>query len=66
MGVVDYIWYSDNALDVRELLGNVDEEYLRKVPGFPNHHFPSDHLALKADFSVKQRKEIKGIEANGA
>ena len=60
IGVIDYIWYSTNALQVRQLLGSVDEEYLRKVPGFPNHHFPSDHLALKAEFSVKQRRETKG------
>ncbi len=66
-GTLDYIWYSTNALQVRELLGNVDEAYLQKVPGFPNHWFPSDHLALKADFSVKHRKETKAIEAsNGA
>ena len=58
---------------VRELLGNVDEDYLRKVPGFLNHHFPSDHLALKAEFSVKPRKESKakqlrqvGISENGS
>ena len=63
-GILDYIWYSTNALQVRELLGNVDEEYLQKVPGFPNHWFPSDHLALKADFTVKQRKETKATEAN--
>jgi len=66
-GILDYIWYSTNALQVRELLGNVDEEYLQKVPGFPNHWFPSDHLSLKADFSVKQRKEMKATESsNGA
>lgn len=62
IGVIDYIWYSTNALQVRHLLGSVDEEYLRKVPGFPNHHFPSDHLALKVEFSVKQRRESKGTE----
>ncbi|KAL9604855.1 MAG: hypothetical protein Q9219_000303 [cf. Caloplaca sp. 3 TL-2023] len=62
-GVIDYIWYSTNALQVRGLLGDVDLEYLSKVPGFPNHHFPSDHLALKAEFSVKSRKEIKAVEA---
>lgn len=66
-GILDYIWYSTNALHVQELLGNVDEEYLRRVPGFPNHWFPSDHLPLKADFSVKPRKETKTIEgSNGA
>lgn len=62
IGVIDYIWYSTNALQVRHLLGSVDEDYLRKVPGFPNHHFPSDHLALLAEFSVKQRRDIKGTE----
>lgn len=62
-GVIDYIWYSHPSLQVRELLGNVDDEYLRRVPGFPNHHFPSDHIALKADFSVKQ---MKPVETNGS
>jgi CCR4-NOT transcription complex subunit 6 len=61
-GVIDYIWYSHPSLQVRELLGNVDDEYLRRVPGFPNHHFPSDHIALKADFGVKQSK---AVETNG-
>ena len=58
-GVIDYIWYSTNSLEVRGLLGNVDLDHLRKVPGFPNWHFPSDHLALKAEFEVKARKERK-------
>lgn len=62
-GVIDYIWYSTNALQVRGVLGDVDLAYLSRVPGFPNHHFPSDHLALKAEFSVKSRKEIKAVEA---
>ena len=61
-GVLDYIWYSNNTLQVRGLLGNVDENYLRKVPGFPNHHFPSDHLALKAEFAVKAQKSSKSVE----
>lgn len=64
-GVIDYIWYSTNALQVRGVLGDVDLDYLSRVPGFPNHHFPSDHLALKAEFSVKSaRKEIKAVEAD--
>ena len=58
-GVIDYIWYSTNSLQVRGLLGNVDLAHLDKVPGFPNWHFPSDHLALKAEFEVKQRKDRK-------
>ncbi|KAI4217140.1 MAG: hypothetical protein LQ351_000449 [Letrouitia transgressa] len=63
-GVVDYIWYSTNSLQVRGLLGNVDPTYLKKVPGFPNYHFPSDHLALRAEFGFKSRKERKVVEAD--
>ncbi len=58
-GVIDYIWYSTNALEVTALLGAVDAEYMKRVPGFPNYHFPSDHLSLLAEFSVKGRKEKK-------
>lgn len=61
-GVLDYIWFSTNALQIRGVLGDVDHEYLRKVPGFPNHHFPSDHLALRAEFSIKSRKDRKVAE----
>ena len=61
-GILDYIWYSHNALQVRGVLGDIDQEYLRKVPGFPNHHFPSDHLALRSEFSVKARVERKIAE----
>ncbi|KAL8948128.1 MAG: hypothetical protein Q9222_005652 [Ikaeria aurantiellina] len=61
--VIDHIWYSTNTLQVRGVLGGVDLDYLRKVPGFPNHHFPSDHLALRAELSIKTRKETKAVEA---
>lgn len=62
-GVIDYIWYSTNALQVAELLGDVDHEYMQRVPGFPNAHFPSDHLALMATFAFRQRKDRqKAIE----
>lgn len=59
--VIDYIWYSTNALEVTALLGPVDADYLKRVPAFPNYHFPSDHLSLFAEFSVKSRKEKRAI-----
>lgn len=62
--VIDYIWYSTNTLQVKTLLGNVDRQYMQRVPGFPNWHFPSDHLALLSEFTVKGRKEKKVIEAD--
>ncbi len=63
-GVIDYIWYSTNALQVTGLLGEVDKDYLQRVPGFPNYHFPSDHLALLAEFLVKSKKERKVVDAD--
>ncbi|KAF2200969.1 hypothetical protein GQ43DRAFT_53082 [Delitschia confertaspora ATCC 74209] len=63
-GVLDYIWYSTNTLQVAGLLGDVDKEYLQRVPGFPNYHFPSDHLALYVKYAVKGRKEKKITETD--
>jgi CCR4-NOT transcription complex subunit 6 len=63
-GVIDYIWHS-SSLTVRRVLGNVDYDYLQKVPGFPNYHFPSDHLSLYAEFAVEARRERpKAVEAD--
>lgn len=41
-GVIDYIWFSTANLAVNAVLGEVDPEYLEKVVGFPNAHFPSE------------------------
>ncbi|KAF4629749.1 hypothetical protein G7Y89_g8395 [Cudoniella acicularis] len=57
--VIDHIWYSTNTLELTALLGGVDSEYMKTVPGFPNHHFPSDHLSIMGEFVVKGRKEKK-------
>lgn len=64
--VLDYIWYSSNTLRVTGLLGKIDEDYLSKVPGFPNAHFPSDHLALVAEFVVPSRKTVMPVEKHEA
>lgn len=61
--ILDYVWYSSNTLRVSALLGEVDQDYLRRVPGFPNFHFPSDHVALFAEFTVKGKKG-KVVEAD--
>ncbi|KAH8652559.1 glucose-repressible alcohol dehydrogenase transcriptional effector [Xylariales sp. PMI_506] len=59
--VIDYIWYSTNTLEAVELLGPPDYEYLKRVPGFPSYHFPSDHIQVMADFVFKARKEKKSV-----
>ena len=63
-GCIEYIWHAAPSLRCRRLLGNVDFDYLQKVPGFPNFHFPSDHIPLYAEFAVEPRKERKVVEAD--
>jgi CCR4-NOT transcription complex subunit 6 len=61
IGVIDYIWYSSNCLEVTKLLGPIDSEYLKRVPGFPHYHFPSDHIQLVAEFIVKPSANVKKV-----
>ena len=58
-GNIDYIWYTSNTLAASCLLGEVDSTYLSRVVGFPNAHFPSDHVCILGEFKVKRL----GIEA---
>ncbi|KAG9293308.1 hypothetical protein G9A89_007554 [Geosiphon pyriformis] len=58
-GVIDYIWYSTNTLTVTGLLGGIDKEYLKKIVGFPNAHFPSDHVVILAEFRLKPPAPIQ-------
>lgn len=39
---IDYIFYTPRNLKVTSVLGDVDKEYLDKIVGFPNAHFPSE------------------------
>lgn len=58
---IDYLWYSTNTLEVVDLLGPPDPEYLKRVPAFPSYHFPSDHTQVMAEFVIKARKDKKAI-----
>ncbi|EME39968.1 hypothetical protein DOTSEDRAFT_74737 [Dothistroma septosporum NZE10] len=62
--VIDWVFYTTNTMQVLGLLDRVDTEYMRRVPGFPNHYFPSDHLPLMIEFQVKERKERKVTETD--
>ncbi|KAI9274074.1 Endonuclease/exonuclease/phosphatase [Helicostylum pulchrum] len=63
-GTLDYIWYTNNTLDVMSLLGGVNQEYLDKVVGFPNPHFPSDHIPIMAEVRLKSPRREKNEEPN--
>ncbi|KDQ55803.1 hypothetical protein JAAARDRAFT_195620 [Jaapia argillacea MUCL 33604] len=58
-GVIDYIWYTTGNLTVNAVLGEVDKAYLEKVVGFPNAHFPSDHICILSEFRVKPPREAQ-------
>ncbi|KAJ3510217.1 hypothetical protein NLJ89_g4809 [Agrocybe chaxingu] len=56
-GVLDYVWYSAATVGVNKVLGGLDKGYLEKVVGFPNPHFPSDHVSIVAEFRVKPPRD---------
>jgi len=58
VGTIDHIWYTGNSLRVTSLLGEVDKEYASKVAGFPNPHFPSDHIPVSAVFRPKRERPV--------
>jgi CCR4-NOT transcription complex subunit 6 len=60
--VIDYIWYSTNTLEVVNLLGPPDRDHLKRVPGFPNYHFPADHIQIMAEVVIKARKDKKMVQ----
>lgn len=51
---IDYIWYSPATLQVKGVLGKVDEEYAKNVIGFPDSNFPSDHIPIISRFQIKK------------
>ncbi|KAK9462530.1 Endonuclease/exonuclease/phosphatase [Lipomyces oligophaga] len=53
--VIDYVFYSTNNLSVTGLMGEPDKEYMSKVIGLPNPHFPSDHLPLLVEMQFERR-----------
>ncbi|KAI8357127.1 Endonuclease/exonuclease/phosphatase [Mortierella sp. GBAus27b] len=61
---IDYIFYSSNYLSVLGLLGGVEKEYMSRVVGFPNAHFPSDHVPILAEFKFRSQAAPKGAIPN--
>ncbi|KAI9137825.1 Endonuclease/exonuclease/phosphatase [Paraphysoderma sedebokerense] len=63
-GVIDYIWYTNNTMNVIGLLGGIDKSYTDKCVGFPNAHFPSDHIPILAEFRVTPPSQQNGNNKN--
>lgn len=62
-GVIDYIWYTTSSLSVTGLLGEVEPSYLSKVVGFPNAHFPSDHISILAELKIKPQNQTTNAQS---
>ncbi|KAH7108021.1 glucose-repressible alcohol dehydrogenase transcriptional effector [Auriculariales sp. MPI-PUGE-AT-0066] len=58
-GILDYIWFSSHTIGLTAALEEVDPEYLSRCVGFPNWHFPSDHIPLAAQFRIKPQRETR-------
>ncbi|KAJ9061136.1 Glucose-repressible alcohol dehydrogenase transcriptional effector [Entomophthora muscae] len=56
-GTIDYIWYTPSCLTITQVLGGVDESYTSKYVGFPNVHFPSDHIPLLIEIKLKAKSK---------
>ncbi|GJJ68612.1 CCR4-NOT transcription complex subunit 6 [Entomortierella parvispora] len=56
--LIDYIFYTSNSLSILGLLGGVEKEYMSRVVGFPNAHFPSDHIPILAEFKFQAQKTL--------
>ncbi|CAM6103432.1 unnamed protein product [Calypogeia fissa] len=50
LGTLDYIFYTEDSLQVESLLELLDEESLRKDTALPSPEWSSDHIALLAEF----------------
>lgn len=53
IGVLDYVWYTEDTLRVCGLLQPVDHTTISSP--LPNPHFPSDHISLLTEFEIKHR-----------
>ncbi|XP_071506337.1 CCR4-NOT transcription complex subunit 6-like [Diadema antillarum] len=53
-GIIDYIFFSRQAMSVLGLLGPMDHEWIdtTKVMGCPNASIPSDHFSLLTEFEM--------------
>lgn len=56
---IDYIWFTPTTLQVKGVLGKVDEDYAKHVIGFPDANFQSDHIPIVSKFQIKKSGSTK-------
>lgn len=52
-GVLEYLFYTSDTVEPTALLGPVDPDYAARCVGFPDAHFPSDHIPLAAKYRIR-------------
>lgn len=53
VGVIDYIWYTEDRLAVTGILRGLSKDALCPYRGCPNKYFASDHIPLLVAFKLK-------------
>lgn len=63
--VLDYVFYTPGSLQVKGLLGGLDDDYTDHFVGLPNIHLGSDHLSLFTKFKFNKRSTNIGNISGG-
>ena len=51
-GTIDYLWHTSSSLRPTAILSPLTKEFADTAYGFPNPHFPSDHISLGAQYRL--------------
>ncbi|KAK3828312.1 MAG: Endonuclease/exonuclease/phosphatase [Benniella sp.] len=62
--IIDHIYYSASHLSVLGLLGGIEKDYMGRCVGFPNAHFPSDHIPILSEFKFRVQPTLPRTAPN--
>ncbi|KAI8361042.1 Endonuclease/exonuclease/phosphatase [Mortierella sp. GBAus27b] len=62
--IIDHIYFSASHLSVLGLLGGIEKEYMGRCVGFPNAHFPSDHIPILTEFKFRAQPVLPRTAPN--
>ena len=55
-GTLDWIFVDGSKMDAKPVIPGYDEATLSAYIALPSEHFPSDHVAIGADITMKTSK----------